>query len=95
MHDDPAADEISEDEFEDDEEAPEDVNGHTISVSRASGEEVLTIWSPAQEWSVYLQPGGGITNAFVGTPSDPICWINANDRPIERDQDGTYIIRID
>ena len=73
----------------------EDENGHTISIRRASGEELLTVWSPTEEWSVYLHPGGGLTNAFVGTPSDPIVWVDASGRQIERDADGTYVIRID
>jgi hypothetical protein len=47
--------------------------------------------SPNDEWSVYVQPGG----AFVGTPSDAIVWVNATDRRVERDEDGTYVIRID
>jgi hypothetical protein len=53
----------------------------------------LSIFSPSEEWSVYLQPGGGMTNAFVGTPSDPVVWVNAG--PVERDEDGTYVIRVD
>jgi len=82
-------------EPEEDDEAPEDENGHTLSIRRATGEEVLTVFSPNEEWSVYLQPGGGLTSAFVGTPSDPLVWVNATDRPVERDEDGTYVIRID
>lgn len=75
--------------------AEEDENGHTLSIRRANGEEVLSIFSPSEEWSVYLAPGGGMTNAFLGTPGDPLVWVNATDRPVERDEDGTYIIRID
>ena len=82
------------DESEDDG-TVEDENGHTLSIRRATGEEVLTIFSPSEEWSVYLAPGGAMTNAFVGTPGAPLVWVNAADRPIERDEDGTYIIRID
>jgi hypothetical protein len=85
------------DEFADESEdaVPEDENAHTLSIRRANGEEVLSIFSPHEEWSVYLQPGGGITNAFVGTPGDPIVWVNTADGRIERDEDGTYIIRVD
>jgi hypothetical protein len=36
-----------------------------------------------------------MTNAYVGTPSDPIVWVNTEDRQVERDEDGTYVIRID
>jgi hypothetical protein len=82
-------------EAEEDDEAPEDVNGHTLSIRRATGEEVLTVFSPSEEWSVYLQPGGGLTSAFVGSPSAPLVWVNGSDRPVERDEDGTYVIRID
>lgn len=95
MHDDPDGDELFTDELEDIDEGPEDENGHTLSIRRATGEEVLSIWSPNEEWSAYLRPGGGMTEVFVGTPGDPIVWVDANDRRIERDQDGTYVIRID
>src|SRR5262245_41109282 len=54
----------------------EDDNGHTLSIRRANGEEVLTVFSPTDEWSVYLEPGGAMTNAFVGTPGDPLVWVN-------------------
>lgn len=86
------------DEFVDESEedtAPEDENGHTLSIRRANGDEVVTIFSPHEEWSVYLQPGGGMTSAFVGTPSEPIVWVNGIDRRVERDDDGTFVIRID
>ena len=56
---------------------------------------MVSIFSPTEEWSVYLQPGGGMTNTFVGTPSDPIVWVNAIDRRVGRDEDGTYVIQID
>jgi hypothetical protein len=95
MHEAADPDDVMTDEFADDDAAMADENGRTISIRRATGEEVITIWSPEEEWSVYLQPGGGMTNAFVGTPSEPIVWVDANGRQIERDEDGTYIIRID
>jgi hypothetical protein len=95
MLDDPNLDDEFADESEDDDGALEDVNAHTLSIRRADGEEVVTIFSPNEEWSVYLQPGGAMTNALVGTPSDPIVWVNAIDRRVERDEDGTYVIRID
>jgi hypothetical protein len=75
--------------------AEEDENGHTLSIRRANGDEVLSIVSPSEEWSVYLAPGGKMTNAFIGTPGDPVVWVNATDRPVERHEDGTYIVRID
>lgn len=95
MHEDPDLDTEFADESEEDDAPIEDENAHTLSIRRATGEEVLTIFSPHEEWSVYLGPGGGITNAFVGTPSDPFVWVNANDRRVERDEDGTYFIRLD
>jgi hypothetical protein len=85
-------DELEEDEAEIDE---QDQNAHTLSIRRADGEEVVTIYSPNEEWSVYLQPGGGTQNAFVGTPSDPAVWVDAMNQRVERDEDGTYVIRID
>ena len=93
--DDPGFDDELADESEEDDVAIAYENAHTLSIRRATGEEVLTVFSPNEEWSVYLQPGGGLTDAFLGTPSDPIVWVNAADRPVERDEDGTYVIRID
>jgi hypothetical protein len=95
MLDDPHIDEEFAVESEEDEAALEDENAHTLSIRRADGEEVVTIFSPNEEWSVYLQPGGAMTSAFVGAPSEPIIWVNAVDRRVERDDDGTYVIRID
>ena len=95
MLDDPNLDEEFADVPEEDDAVLEDENAHTLSIRRATGEEVLTVFSPNEEWSVYLRPGGGMTNVFIGTPSDPIVWVNATDRRVERDEDGTYIIRID
>jgi hypothetical protein len=95
VHDDPDLDDEFVDESEDDEAAIADENAHTLSIRRASGEEIVTIFSPTEEWSVYLQPGGAMTNAFLGTPSDPIVWVNTSDRRVERDEDGTFVIRID
>jgi hypothetical protein len=95
VHDDPDFDDELADESEEDDAAMEDENAHTLSIRRATGEEVLTVFSPNEEWSVYVQPGGAITSAFVGTPSDPVVWVNATDRRVERDEDGTYVIRID
>jgi hypothetical protein len=95
MHDDPDLDDELVDDTEEDDAAIEDENAHTLSIRRANGEEVLSIFSPTEEWSVYLLPGGAMTNAFVGTPSYPIVWVNTDDRRVERDEDGTYVIRID
>jgi hypothetical protein len=86
-------DELAEESDED--AALEDENAHTLSIRRANGDEVLSIFSPAEEWSVYVRPGGAMTNAFVGTPSDPIVWVSTDGRRVDRDEDGTYVIRID
>jgi hypothetical protein len=86
-----ADDDLEDDDAEIDEQGQ---NAHTLSIRRADGEEVVTIFSPSEEWSVYLEPGGGIQNAFVGTPSDPTVWVNAVDQQVVRDEDGTYVIRI-
>ena len=95
MHDDPDLSDDFADELDEDDAAIDDENARTLSIRRANGEEVVSIFSPAEEWSVYLQPGGGITSAFLGTPSDPFVWVNTSDRRVERDEDGTYVIRID
>ena len=95
MHDDVDLDEELLDDPDADDADVEDENGHTLSIRRSNGEEVLSIFSPTEEWSVYLRPGGAMTNAFIGTPSDPIVWVNTDDRQVERDEDGTYVIRID
>jgi hypothetical protein len=73
----------------------EDENAHTLSIRRADGEELLTVFSPTEEWSAYLAPGGAVTNAYIGTPGDPIVWVDAVGRPVERDDDGTYVIHLD
>jgi hypothetical protein len=95
VHDDPDLDDESVDETEEEDATEEDENAHTLSIRRANGEEVLSIFSPTEEWSIYVRPGGAMTNAFVGTPSDPVVWVNTDYRRVERDEDGTYVIRID
>ena len=35
---------------------PKTKNGQTIAIRRSSCEKVLTIWSPGEQWNVYLQP---------------------------------------
>jgi hypothetical protein len=75
--DDPNLDDELVDEPEEDDAVLEDENAHTLSIRRATCEELLTVFSPNEEWSVYVQPGGAITSAFVGTPSDPVVWVNA------------------
>jgi len=94
VHDDADLEEFT-DQLDDDDAEVLDDNAHTLSIRRATGEEVLTVYSPTEEWSVYLQPGGAITSAFLGTPGDPVVWVDAADRRVERDDDGTYVIRID
>ena len=95
MHDEVELDEEFLDDTDADSAEIADENAHTLSIRRANGDEVMTIFSPTEEWSVYLRPGGAMTNAYVGTPSEPIVWVNTEDRQVERDEDGTYVIRID
>ncbi|MDH6198978.1 hypothetical protein M2272_005642 [Mycobacterium frederiksbergense] len=72
-----------------------DSNGQVISIRRADGEEILTIVAQDDEWNVDLQPGGAVQSAFLGSRRDTPVWINALSSQIERDDDGTYVIRID
>jgi hypothetical protein len=40
-----------------------DINAHTLSIRRADGSEVVTVVSAVgsgQQWSMYMQPGGGL-----------------------------------
>jgi hypothetical protein len=85
-------DELAEDEAELTE---QDVNGRTLSIRRADGEEIVSILATGDEWSVQLQPGGAIRNAYLGTRADTPVWLNTWDREIERDEDGTYVIRLE
>lgn len=88
------ADEIEFEEF--DAELDElDLNGQVISIRRANGEEILTIVAEDDEWNVDLQPGGAVQAAFLGSRRDTPVWVNALDHQIERDEDGTFVIRID
>lgn len=81
---------------EDDIETSEqDENARVLSIRRADGEEVVSIVATGDEWSVHLQPGGAIRNAFIGSRTDTPVWLNTWDREIERDEDGTYVIRLD
>lgn len=76
-------------------ELEQEVNGRTLSIRGANGEEIVSIQSTGEEWSVHLLPGGSIRNAYIGSRSDSPVWLNTWDRQIERDDDGTYVIRID
>ena len=86
------ADDAAEDETELSE---QDVNGRTLSIRRADGEEIVSIQATGdEEWSVHLQPGGAIRNAYIGTRTETPVWLNTWDQQIERDEDGTYVIRV-
>lgn len=50
------------DEFDDRPSHPKTKNGQTIAIRRSSGEKVLTIWSPGEQWNAYLQPLDTTTN---------------------------------
>jgi hypothetical protein len=75
----------------------QDANGHTLSIRRADGTEVVTVSTlgSGQQWSVYMQPGGGVQNAYLGGQSNPRVWVNSDEHEIARDEDGTYVISID
>jgi hypothetical protein len=91
-------DELAEEQDEDDDEvelSEQDVNGRTLSIRRADGEELVSIQSTSDEWSIQLQPGGAIRNAYLGTRAETPVWLDTWDRQIERDEDGTYVIRLD
>ncbi|MGV0744988.1 hypothetical protein [Mycolicibacterium sp. XJ870] len=88
------ADEIELDEYEAELEDQES-NGQVLSIRRANGEEIVTIVAQDDEWNVDLQPGGAVLGAFLGSRRDTPVWVNALDHEIERDEDGTYVIRID
>ncbi|MDV3124148.1 hypothetical protein M1247_04425 [Mycobacterium sp. 21AC1] len=72
----------------------QDANGQVLSIRR-NGEEILTIVAQDDEWSVHLQPGGAVQSAFLGSRRDTPVWVNTGEHQIERDDDGTYVIRID
>jgi frataxin-like iron-binding protein CyaY len=97
--DDELADLTGEHDLSEDEEllSDEDYNGHVLSIRRADGTEVVTLSTLAsgQPWAVHMQPGGAIQNAYVGPQDTPHVWVNADAYEISRDEDGTYVIRID
>lgn len=97
MHDDDTDADFELDDIADDEVelTEQETNGHTLSIRRADGEEIVSIVATAEEWSVHLQPGGAIRNAYLGSRAETPVWLNTWDRQIERDEDGTYVIRVD
>jgi hypothetical protein len=91
---------MSDDELADDEVemSDHDVNAHTLSIRRADGTEVVTVASAlgsGEQWSVYMQPGGGVQNAYLGGQDDPRVWVTTDESSVSRDEDGTYVIYID
>ena len=45
----------------------------------ADGSEVVTVASAVgsgQQWSVYMQPGGGLQNAYLGGQDNPRVWVD-------------------
>jgi hypothetical protein len=76
----------------------QDVNAYTLSLRRADGSEVVTVVSAlesGEQWSVYMQPGGVVQNAYLGRQDDPRVWVNTDGASLSRDDDGTYAIYID
>jgi hypothetical protein len=90
---------LADQELDDDdaEMSEQDANGHTLSIRRADGTEVVTVSTlgSGQQWAVYMQPGGGVQNAYLGGQGDPDVWVNSEAHQIARDEDGTYVISID
>lgn len=93
--DDEADDTDDTDDSDDTDESDLDLNGRTLSIRGADGEELVSIQATGDEWSLQVQPGGAINAAYLGTRADTPIWVNAWDREIERDEDGTYVIRLD
>ncbi|MDT5067996.1 MAG: hypothetical protein QOK02_4151 [Mycobacterium sp.] len=94
------AEPLSDQELDDDaaEMSEQDVNAHTLSIRRADGTEVVTVASAlgsGEQWSVYMQPGGALQNAYLGGQDDPSVWVNTEESSVSRDDDGTYVIYID
>ena len=87
-------DELTMDEMELSE---QEANGHLLSIRRADGTEVVTLSTLAsgEPWAVYMQPGGGVQNVYLGAQDSPVVWVDADAHPITRDEDGTYVIQID
>jgi hypothetical protein len=92
-YDAPPDDQLAELLSDDAELTEEDENASVLSIRRADGEEVVSIVATGDEWSVHLQPGGAIRNAFIGTRTDTPVWLES-EHQIERDDDGTYVIRL-
>lgn len=92
MHDEELDD--AAEEFEEEEElSEEDENASIVSIRRADGTEVVSIVCNYDEWNVHLQPGGAIRSAFIGSRSETPVLIDST-LPIEREDDGTYVIRL-
>jgi hypothetical protein len=91
VHDDPEHDDDLVDLIDDDEQTE---NASMLSIRNADGEEVVSIFATADEWNVHLQPGGAIRNAFLGSRAESPVWVTSADTEIERDEDGTYVIRL-
>lgn len=88
---------VSDDLADDDELEESDGNGHLLSIRRADGTELVTLSTLAsgEQWAVYMQPGGGIQNAYVGAQDSPIVWLNTDEHTVGRHEDGTYVIVVD
>lgn len=91
--DDELAELISAQQLADDETelSEHDINAHTLSIRRADGSEVVTVVSAVgsgQQWSVYMQPGGGLQNAYLGGQDNPRVWVNTHESSVSRDEDG-------
>lgn len=86
------------DDLDDDDLEPseQEVNAHTLSIRRADGTEVVSLSAyEGEPWSVYMEPGGTVQNAYLGSQDDPLVWVDTKDLAVSRIEDGTYVIRLD
>ena len=94
MHDDELDDAIDDELAGDEAELSEqDENASMLSIRRADGTEVVSIVCTYDEWNVQVQPGGAVRGAHIGSRSDTPVLIDTT-LDIERDEDGTYVIRL-
>lgn len=94
MHDDELDDAIDDELAEDEAELSEqDENASMLSIRRADGTEVVSIVCTYDEWNVQMQPGGAVRGTHIGSRSDTPVLIDTT-LEIERDEDGTYVIRL-
>jgi hypothetical protein len=75
----------------------EDFNAHLLEIRRADGTELISFSTVAsgEPWTVHMQPGGSVQNAYAGPKDRPHVWVNTDELQISRDESGTYFICVD